>query len=134
MRVLKAPATLIAVLGLLVVGGMLRPLFAYPKRVKTLFAPDGTRIDILITHDAGAVECLTLGLAPRLYEDYGLTVRLVTPAGQEQTVEASVAVLDSEREAWPDLIDLKENGHLSLVTPAFSATVDVKTGRIVAEP
>ena len=131
---LKAPATIIAVLGLLVVGGMLRPLFVYPKRVRTLTAADGTRVDVLITHEVGAVECLTLGLAPRLYDDYGLTVRLVTPAGQEETVEASVAVLDSEREAWPDLIDLKENGHLSLVTPAFSATVDVKTGRIVGEP
>lgn len=131
---LKAPATIIAVLGLLVVGGMLRPLFVYPKRVRTLVTPDGTRVDVLITHDAGAVECLTMGLAPRFCKEYGLSVRLVTPAGEEQMVEASVAVLDSEREARPDLIDLKANGHLSLVTPAFSATVDVKTGRVVGEP
>ncbi|HUT32204.1 MAG TPA: hypothetical protein VNE39_01880 [Planctomycetota bacterium] len=132
-RVARTPATILCVLGLLLIAAMARPLLSYPRRVKALAAPDGTRVTLEITHEVSCFECLTLGLASGSYDGYGLTVRLARPDGTRHVVEALSDYLRSETEARPELVDLTDDGRLVLSAPGGRATVDLATGEVLED-
>jgi len=132
MRILKARANVALATGLVVIVAASRPLLTYPKAIHRLAAPDGTRIEVLITHEVGWLECLTLGLAHRAYEGYGLSVRLSDAADRSEVIEILPPYLGKEADVKPDTVEL-ENERLVLTSDGARTIIDVKTGQELKE-
>ena len=130
MRYVRSGATLALVLGLVLVGAAVRPLFVYPRTVTRLAAPDGTRVEVLVTHEVTWVECATLGLVRSLYENYGLTVRLSDSTGRSQEVEVHAPLYATEADATPAATEIRD-GRVLITLNDVTTAIDLKTGETV---